>query len=228
MRVVFVGASTLSVTCARLLIEKGHEVVLIDEDEEVIEDLSEELDCGLIAGDGSRPAVLEEVGPQHTDVLFCLSNRDEANILSALVGRSIGFGRVVPKIEDADLESICTELGLSDVIVPDRGMATILVDLVEGRSNAALTTVVGGGLRFLAIEVPEGVKSCEGLELPASAATVARNREGQSVIAEASTSLEPGDEVVLIVAEDDVDAIRSRFAKPPSDAEAADESRKGS
>jgi len=214
MRVVFVGASSLAVTSARLLIEKGHEVVVIDEDAARIDALSDDLDCGLITGNGTRPAVLDQVGPRATDFLFCLTNRDEANILAAVVGRSIGFGRVVPKIEDPDLESICTELGLGDVIVPDRGMATILVDLVEGRSNVALTTVVGGGLRFLAIEVPEGVHTCEELGLPEAARPIARNRGGESSIADASTKLEAGDEVVLVVTEDRVEEVRARFAKP--------------
>lgn len=214
MRVVFVGASTLAVMSARLLIERGHEVVLIDESSAVIDALADDLDCGLITGNGTRPAVLDQVGPRPTDFLFCLTNRDEANILAAVVGRSIGFGRVVPKIEDADLESICTELGLGGVIVPDRGMATILVDLVEGRSNAALTTVVGGGLRFLAIEAPEGVPSCKDLELPQSVRPIARNRGGESIIADDSTPLEAGDEVVLIMTEDQVEAIRARFGNP--------------
>jgi len=214
MRVVFVGASTLAVMSAHLLIERGHEVVLIDDDAEVIEALSADLDCGLITGNGTRPAVLDQVGPRPTDFLFCLTNRDEANILAAVVGRSIGFGRVVPKIEDPDFESICTELGLGDVIVPDRGMATILADLVEGRSNAALTTVVGGGLRFLAIRVPEDVSSCAGLDLPPTVRPIARNRGDESIIADDSTSLEAGDEVVLILAEDQVEAIRERFVSP--------------
>jgi len=101
--VTFIGASPLAVKAARTLTERGHEVILIDTDHEKIETLSDTLDCGLITGDGSRPAVLQEVGPEQTDFLFCVSDRDESNVLAALVGRSLGFGRVVPKIEESDL-----------------------------------------------------------------------------------------------------------------------------
>jgi len=198
MRVTFVGASHLAVHTARLLIERGHEVVLIDEDHETIERLSDELDCGLVVGDGSRPAVLEQLAPEKTDHLLCVSDRDEANILAALVGRSLGFGRVVPKVEDSDLEPLCTELGLDDVIVPDRQVALQLRDLVEGRESPALTTVVRSGLRFLGFEVPSGVAEGRGLELPDGARLIARTRGEDSVLADEDTPLEEGDEVVVV------------------------------
>ena len=217
MRVTFVGASSLAVATVRALTERDHEVVLIDQNPEKIEELSDVLDCGLVTGDGSRPAVLQEVGPEETDILFCVSDRDEANILAALVGRSLGFGRVVPKVEDTDLEPICTELGLEDVIVPDREVALRLVDLVEGRESPELTSVVRSGLRFLAFKVPKEVRDGDGLKLPKGARLIARSRGDGSVLADGTTRLEEGDEVVLLVEVDEVDALRERFSAAASD-----------
>ena len=74
--------------------------------------LSQELDCGFICGDGSRPAILREADPQHTTVLYCLTGDDKSNMIASLVGRSLGFGRIVTKIDDPELEHICLELGL--------------------------------------------------------------------------------------------------------------------
>jgi trk system potassium uptake protein TrkA len=215
MRVTFVGASSLAIATARELIEREHEVVLIEQDPEKIEELSEVLDCGFVRGDGSRPAVLEEVGPEETNILFCVSDRDEANILAALVGRSLGFGRVVPKVEDPDLEPLCTELGLEDTIVPDREVALRLVDLVEGRESPELSSVVRSGLRFLAFKVPKGVHDGDGLKLPKGARLIARSRGDGSVLADGPTKLQEGDEVLLLVEVDEVDAVRAHF---PSEA----------
>jgi len=228
MRVTIVGASTLGVQAARALTERGHEVVVIDQDEERIESLSDELDCGLMVGDGSRPAVLAEVGPKQSDVLFCVSNRDEANILGALVGRSLGFGRVVPKVEDPQLEPICTELGLDDVIVPDREVAMQLVDMVEGRNAPELSAVVRSGVRFFAFKVPEGVNNGEALALPDGVSLVARTRGNESVLAQLDTSLEEGDEVVVIAEEGRVDELRERFSLGGKRADEADDEGKAS
>lgn len=215
MRVVFVGASPLAVHGVKALTERGHEVVLIDQDPEAIDLLSETLDCGLITGDGSRPAILEEVGPKQTDFLFCVTDRDESNMLAALVGRSLGFDRVVPKVEDSDLEPICKELGLDDVIVPDREIATQLLDVVEGRDSPELKTVVRSGLRFFSFAVPSEVSDAEGLELPEGARLIARTRGDQSSLADSRTTFEEGDQAVLIVEEGTLDELKERFTATP-------------
>jgi len=212
VRIAFVGASPLAVHSVEALCKRGHDVVLIDTDAKKIEELSDVLDCGFVTGDGSRPSVLEEIGPDQTDFLFCLSDRDESNILAALVGRSLGFDRVVPKLEDPDLETICTELGLDDVIVPDRELATHLIDLVERGDSPELTAVVRSGLRFFALIVPEGTKVVADLELPAGARLVARTRGDESVIGSDDVAIQAGDELVLIVDEDHLDELRDRFA----------------
>ena len=130
MRAIFVGASPLTVMAARRLLKAGHDVVIIEEDKERISTLSETLDCGFIHGDGSRPAVLEELSPGESDMLFCLSSEDQDNIIASLVAQTMNFRRVITKIEDPDFQVICTKLGLDDVIVPDRDVGERLADLV--------------------------------------------------------------------------------------------------
>jgi trk system potassium uptake protein TrkA len=128
MRAVFIGAGSLAVVTAKLIRERGEEVVIIEQDKERIDALSEEVDCGFLHGDGSKPAMLREADPEHTDVLFALTGNDQANILASLVGRSLGFKRVVTKIEDYEFEHICKELGLEDVIVPSRTVGRYLAE----------------------------------------------------------------------------------------------------
>lgn len=135
MRAVFIGAGSLAVVTAKLIRERGEEVVIIEQDKERIDSLAEQIDCGFLHGDGSKPAMLREADPEHTDVLFALTGNDQANILASLVGRSLGFKRVVTKIEDVELEHICKELGLEDVIVPSRTVGRFLAERFAAKSK---------------------------------------------------------------------------------------------
>lgn len=132
MRVAFMGAGPITVGAAEILIRRRVDVVIIEKDKERIEALAEILDCGFIHGDGSKPAMLREVGPQHTDVLCCLTYNDQSNILASLVGRSLGFRRIITQIEDVEFEHVCLELGLTDLIIPHRQTAQALADLAFG------------------------------------------------------------------------------------------------
>lgn len=212
MRAVFIGASNLAVITVKRLLKEGHEVVVIDKDKERIQELSEELDCGLIHGDGSRPSQLEEVSPGDTDFLFCLSDDDQANIIASLVGRELEFGRVVTRIENAEFEPICVHLGLESIIIPDQEISGSLLDMVEGREPAGLSTVLKGGVRFftfIAGEKHEG--PVKDLELPDRTRVIAITRGEDSKVASADTKIRKDDEVFLITTQACLEQLEKTF-----------------
>lgn len=213
MRAVFVGASSITVMAVKEMTEAGHEVVVIDTSKEKIEELEEELDCGFVNADGSRPSVLRELGADDTDVLFCLSDDDQDNIIASLVGKSLGFERVITKIEDPDFESICVELGLDNPIIPSRETANKLVDMLEGRELSGLATVMKCGLRFISfVATSDEEGTVSDLKLPEKAKVLAVVRDDKSEIAGSDVQIRKGDEVALIAAKDQVDKLRERFS----------------
>jgi trk system potassium uptake protein TrkA len=155
MRIVIIGAGSLTVAAAEQFIEHGHDVVIVEKDEARVETLGETIDCSFVIGDGSRPSILKEVGPRNTDYLFCLTEDDQDNIIASLVGRSLGFGRVVTSIRDIEFEPIVTELGLESPIFLDATISQRLSDMVQGIETAGLSGVLRGGLRFFALSVGE-------------------------------------------------------------------------
>lgn len=136
MRIVFIGASSLTLTTTESLLEAGHEVVIVEKNREVIDQCSETYDCSFIHGDGSRPKILEDADPRHTDCLFCLSSDDTSNILAAVVARKMDFKRIVVRIEDHELLPVCAQLDLEHVIVPDRRVSQELIAFMEGNEDA--------------------------------------------------------------------------------------------
>lgn len=213
MRVAFVGASQLSVMTARVLLKRGHDVVIIEKDKARIDELSDELDCGFLHGDGSRPAILREVGPEETEILFCLTGNDHANIIASLVGRTMGFARVVTKIEYPELEHICTELGLTDTIIPTRTISRFLADMAAGLDILELSTMIKGEARFFSFVVGEDEEGpVEKLGLPDGARVVCSYRDGDFNFADPDTKLQKGDEAVVLTRSRNLAALRERFA----------------
>lgn len=215
MRAVILGASTVGLLTARRLLEDGHEVVIIERDQDWIDSVSEDLDCGFLQGDGSRPAVLQEVGPESTDILFAVSDSDQDNIIGSLVARSLGIDRVVTGIKDPDFEGVCRELGLEDTIVPDRELARALSEMAAGIDRAPLTGALEKGLRFYTVVIKE--EQCgpiAGLELPEQHRVIAVTRDGSSRLADADTEVQEKDRILLVVHEDDVETLKKRFEQP--------------
>jgi trk system potassium uptake protein TrkA len=132
MRIVFVGAGKVSIETAKELIKNGHKIIIIESSKSRIEELStENLDCNFILGDGSYPEILRETNPENTDILFCLTKNDQINILSSLVGKSLGFKLVIPSVSDTTFESVCSALGLKNAIFPVKTISHFLQKLVS-------------------------------------------------------------------------------------------------
>lgn len=215
MRAVFLGAGSLAVNTARTLIKRGHEVVIVERDRERIDALSEELDCGFICGDGSRPAILREADPQHTTVLYCLTGHDQINIIASLVGRSLGFERIVTKIDDSELEHICLELGLDDTIIPSRTIGVHLADLFEGRDPLEISTLIREEARvFSFVAGKDHAVAVSELSLPKRTRVVCVYRNGDLVIPDEDTELKADDEVVLVTHREALSDLTERFKKP--------------
>lgn len=215
MRAVFVGASNTTQATVALLLKRGHEVVVIERDKDKIESVSQDLDCGYLHGDGSKPAVLREADPAHTDRLYCLTDNDQANILASLVGRTLGFKHVVCKIQDAELIHLCVELGLEDVIIPSQAMARSLAASFEGQGPGDLSAKIRGAARLFSFIVDQDEAGpLHRLELPPQTRVVCLYRQEKFLLPDDSTTLAMDDEVVLITQDSSLEKLAARWGAP--------------
>ncbi|MCP4042965.1 MAG: TrkA family potassium uptake protein [Gammaproteobacteria bacterium] len=212
MRIVFVGAGMLTIMTTRFLLQRGHEVVIVEKHKAVIESLAEELDCGFLHGDGTKPAVLRETDPKETNIFFCLTGNDQTNIIASLVGRTLGFERIVTKVEDEEFEHICIELGLADVIIPDLTIGRHLADIVEGQNIMELALMIKGDARvFSFVANIEDEKPLEELELPPKARVICIYRDGEFLLPEEDIATRRNDEVVILSHQASLPALTARW-----------------
>ena len=215
MKAVFVGGGELTVNAARLLLKSGHEVVIVELDKTRIDALSDELPCGYVQGDGSKPAILRETDPAHTDFLFCLTGNDQTNIIAGMVGRSLGFERIVTEIRDPEFEHICLELGLEDTIMPSLTIGRYLADMLEGQDLLELSAMIKDEARVFSFVAQEAdARPVSELGLPADSRVICLYRQEKFLLAKEDTALKTDDEVVVLTHRRNLADLQARWAKP--------------
>ncbi len=196
-----------------MLAERGHEAVILERDRAMIDQLQEELDVGFIHGDGTRPDILREADPEATDLLFCLTHDDQSNIIASLVARSLGYARVVTKIEDPELEHICVELGLTNSLVPMHTVGRYLADMAEGQDIIEISDILHGEARIYSFRVKEDQAGhLADLGLPNTARAIFIYRNSQDFLfADPDTRLKGDDEVAVLTRAGALKSLRERF-----------------
>jgi len=144
MKIVIVGAGNVGYSIAQSLSAEGHDIVVIENREELVERLTNELDVQVVYGNGSRPSVLEEAGVSGSppvDFLIACSNRDEVNIMACWQAKHMGVKRVISRaksLEYTESPEWANLLGIDEMISPERSVARDIEEMLW--VNAAIHT----------------------------------------------------------------------------------------
>ncbi|MGB0497444.1 MAG: potassium channel family protein [Rubricella sp.] len=213
MRIVIVGASRFGVATAKKLVSDGNEVVLVDENRDRLDRVADQLDCGLVHGDGTLPSTLRDAYSDGCDALITLTNESNANILAATVGRSIGYRRVIPQIVEPELLSVCEELGLDDVITPHETVAESIVVSLKQSHGSDPGLRLSGALRGVSLSVPERLagKTMKELDLPEGTLAIAHSRDGDESLPSDDLKLKKNDVVMFVTRAEKVETLAEYF-----------------
>jgi len=206
MFVIIVGGGNTGSYLAKLLLDAGHKVRVIEERPVLLEKLRAELpDDAIIAGDGSSPAILEQAGIMHANVLAAVTGSDDTNlVITSLARFEFNVPRIIGRVNNPKNAWLFTsEMGV-DVSL---NQADILAHLVaEEMSLGDMMTLLKlrrGEFSLIEEKVhPDSVaanKTLRELTLPVESTIVAIIRKNQLIIPRGDTVLLPADEVLALV-----------------------------
>lgn len=205
-RLIFAGAGNIGRRLAQSL-ESKYRVKLIESDQDRAREIAERLDKTIVLhGDAADEDLLLEENIENTDVFCAVTNHDEANILSAMLAKRLGAGKVMALINRAAYVDLVQSGSIDIAISPE--LATIGSLLTHVRRG---DVVVVHSLRRGAAEAIEAVahgdrgsskvvgRTIDEIKLPKGASIGAVVRGEEVLIAHHDTAIESGDHVILFL-----------------------------
>ena len=207
MRTVIIGAGEVGTNAARLLSREGHDVVLIEQDEVLVERLAEQLDALVIHGNGASPKVLTEAGIKKSELLVAATTSDEVNIIACLTAKTQGVPRTVARLHNPDYydpqEPFARDILGIDFVIHTEQMAAEEIKgtlLVPGAIN--VDAFAGGNIEVAEVVLDEASpavgRALRDVRLPEQSLMVGLVRRGKVLVPRGDTVLEQGDHVLLI------------------------------
>lgn len=206
IRIAVVGAGNVGQYVASDLRSKGHDLVLIEENREVIETLADDLDVSWVHGDACELHTLDAAVLSSCEVVVAATGDDEDNLVISLLSKQeFAVPRVVARVNHPDNEWLFTESWGVDVAV---SMPHLLTSLVEEAVSVGdlvrLLRLEQGKVTLvevtLAEDSPADGKTVGELNVPPDCTLVAIVRERHVIAPGKDTPLEVGDEVLALAA----------------------------
>ena len=101
MRALIAGAGNAGRRLAERLCADNHEVVLVDENQRKLDEVSGILDLMAICGNAASPEVLAEAQLSKASMFAAVTNHDEVNILAALFAHEEGVPQTVVRVSNS-------------------------------------------------------------------------------------------------------------------------------
>lgn len=145
MNIMVVGCGKIGTTILESLVDEGHNVTAVDNDQAALTEVTNVHDVMGICGNGADCETLEEAGVSKIDLFVAVTGSDEVNMLSCFLAGKMGAAHTIarirkPEYNDRSLDFMKQQLGLAMAINPDQLAAHELYHILRLPSAAKVET----------------------------------------------------------------------------------------
>lgn len=220
MRILIAGGGEVGYLTARRLSREGHEVTVVEQDPERCTYLEEVLDVRIVRGSASSPDTLREAGIRDAELLICVTDSDEVNLLACLAGQAESASVLkVANLRTHEVQEwrrLCATVGLKiDLIIhAESELAGRLLRVLGTPGVSDIIDFAEGRVKLFGMTIEESSwvagKSLAELDRmgPPKHSLIAMIFRGQEVIIpRGSDVLLPGDQIYIITRAVDLEKV---------------------
>jgi trk/ktr system potassium uptake protein len=226
MKILIIGAGTVGLNIAGTLSGEGHQVTVIESDDEKHRLLQDRLNVLAILGNGASTEVLESADISSHDIFISVTDSDEVNLISCLMASKYQVPTVIARLKSPEYNTRRAkikkeELGIDLIINPDEVVARDIRNMVTRLPGAFdVSEFADGKVLFLGYKVTAETPLC-GLtlkELGRKRGTsrfviTAITRGSRTLIPRGDTRIQPDDQVYFIIAARSLAGVQHLFAR---------------
>lgn len=215
MNIVIIGDGKVGSTLSSQLQKEGHDIVVIDNNQNALKNLINTQDVMCVEGNGALYTVQEEAGVAHADLVIACTSMDELNMLCCLLAKKAGAKKTIARIRDPQydkqLNEMKEDLGLSMGINPELAAATELSRMMLFPSAAKIELFAKGKVELVEFKL-NAQSVLDGMSLSevykkyrAKVLVCAVQREDEIYIPDGDFRLRSGDRINLTASHENLE-----------------------
>lgn len=160
MKIIIAGAYAIGTYLAKLLSRNDQDIVLIDEDEERLNNVSSDYDLMTVHASPTSVKALKNAGTGSADLYIGVTPDENMNMNSCILAKALGVKKTVAKVNNYELMSpelkeIFSKVGVDSLIYPENLAAHDIVNGLKMSWVRQRWDVHDGALVMLGIKLRE-------------------------------------------------------------------------
>ena len=223
MKIIIAGAYAIGSHLAKLLSRNNQDIVLIDDDEQRLENISSDYDILTMHASPTSLAALKNAGAADANLYIAVTPDENLNMNSCVMAKAIGAKKTVAKVNnyefvEPEMAKFYEKLGIDSLIYPENLAAYDIVNGLKMSWVRQRWDVHGGALVMPGIKLRE---TCEILDRPLKELCkpdspyyiVAIRRDGDTIIPGGNDVLKMYDLVYFMVTKQYIPYVRKIVGK---------------
>ena len=165
MKIIVVGGGKVGTALCRSLVAENHDVILIEQDEAVLNQITKRYDIIGIAGNGANFKILEQADVSHCDIFISMTEHDEVNMVSAVLAKRMGAKETVVRVRNPEYSNPYFKekniLGFSLVVNPELLTARYIANIIDFPNALSVEHFANGRVALMEFKLKEDSNLCQ-------------------------------------------------------------------
>lgn len=160
LNIIIVGCGKVGATLIEQLTREGHDITIIDQNPQKIQEITNQYDIMGMAGNGASYNVQMEAGIENTDLFIAVTGSDELNLLCCTIAKRVGECSAIARVRTPDysheISYLREKLGLAMIINPELEAAREIARILYLPTALEVNSFAHGQAELVKLKIPEG------------------------------------------------------------------------
>jgi len=213
VKIILLGAGQVGTSVAENLVSESNDITLVDTDADQLQAMRDRLDLRTVCGNAASPSVLREAGAEDADLLIAVTQSDQTNLCACRIARTLfNLPTRIARLRSSDFVDHPELLDIDNFAVdfsicPEQIVTDYIRRLIAFPEALQVLDFADGVLSLIGVRAYEGgplvghpIKALRYHMPNVEVRIAAIYRQGEPIIPEGDTFIQPGDEVFCLAA----------------------------
>lgn len=203
MKTIIIGGGKVGSNLFRTLLEKNHDVVVIERDKDACLKIAEDTGADVICGDGTDYDVLRDAGIEEAEIIAAVTGTDEENLVICQIAKfNCNAAKTIARVNNPKNIQLFKTLGIDNIVCSTEVIANLIEYELDRNQYRIVSTLERGSMVIAEFIIDSGNTWCgkmiKDIVMPEECVIVSILRDDNVIYPKGDTEIMDKDKILIV------------------------------